>query len=187
MLANIAFLHRGCPAVIPTFYWRDGDSVYWHGSRASRMLRSIQGTEICLSVTHLDGLVLGRSAFHHSANYRSAILYGSPKRLADDEERRHHLRNMIEHFYPSRWDMLRPMSEQEFKATDVFRLNIDEFSTKVREGGPNDEPGDLAWPVWAGIVPVGLGAMDPIADAPAEGPVLAPPRWRNSLFFAAAT
>lgn len=165
-ICHVGYLIDGRPVVTPTSYWRDGDHVYFHGSSASRMLRTL-GTgalECCLTVTHTDGLVLARSAFHHSINYRSAMLFGTARRVDDDAELAQALERFVEHLIPGRWATLRPMTAQEQKATTVLRLDIDEASAKIRNWGVGDEPEDLALGVWAGVVPLRLVAGEPEPD-----------------------
>jgi nitroimidazol reductase NimA-like FMN-containing flavoprotein (pyridoxamine 5'-phosphate oxidase superfamily) len=164
IVCHIGFVHDDAPVVIPTLYWRDGSRVYWHGSRASRMLRSIAGAQICLTVTHLDGLVLARSAFHHSANYRSAVLFGRAAELSDRAERLAQLERMVGSLYPGRWPALRPIKPRELAATSILSLEISEFSVKVREGQNVEDERDADWPVWAGVIPLVLHAGTPQAD-----------------------
>lgn len=152
--------HVGCvidgrPFVTPTAYWRDDGVVYWHGSSASRMLRVLEAGGDCgLTVTHLDGLVLARSAFHHSLNYRSVMLFGKPCRVDDATEKRVKLEAFVERLYPGRWRELRPVSAKELRVTMVLGMHIDEASAKVRTGGPVDDGPDCALPIWAGAIPV---------------------------------
>ena len=154
--------------VIPTLYWRDGDRVYWHGSRASRMLRLAAGAEVCLAVTHLDGLVLTRSAFHHSVNYRSAVLFGRADEVTDAATRLAQLERLVESLYPGRWAKLRPVRARELAATKILCLAIDEYSAKVRTGPSQEDARDRDWPVWAGVIPLALHAGAARADAPSQ-------------------
>jgi nitroimidazol reductase NimA-like FMN-containing flavoprotein (pyridoxamine 5'-phosphate oxidase superfamily) len=161
---HIGHVIDGRPVVIPTLHWREDDTVYWHGSAASRMLRTnARGGEVCLTATLLDGFVLARSGFHHSANYRSVMCFGVP-RLVEADEKLAALRGFIERLYPGRWDTLRPPTVQELKATSVLALPIDEASAKLRTGGPVDDEEDLGLPVWAGVLPVRLVAGVPEPD-----------------------
>ncbi len=153
-LCHVGYLIEGRPSVTPTLQWREGEAVYWHGSSASRALRASGGMDVCLTVSLLDGLVLARSAFHHSANYRSVMLFGRATEVADPALKAAKLRTFIERLYPGRWDALRPITDQELKATTVLALPIAEASAKVRAGGPIDDEADHAWPVWAGVLPV---------------------------------
>jgi nitroimidazol reductase NimA-like FMN-containing flavoprotein (pyridoxamine 5'-phosphate oxidase superfamily) len=165
-MCHVAHLIGGRPVAIPTFHWRHGDSVYWHGSAASRMLRANKvGGEVCLTATLLDGFVMARSGFHHSANYRSAMCFGIPHLLEDRAEILLALKGFTDRLVPGRWETLRPPTEQEMKATSVFAMIIDEASAKIRTGPPGDDPGDEVWPIWGGVLPVGLTALPPQPDA----------------------
>lgn len=144
------------PIVMPTVQWREGDHVYWHASSASRGLKAADGAKVCLTVSILDGWVLGRSAMHHSVNYRSVLVFGTPTMITDVEVKEEKLKNMIEHLYPGRWDMLRPITTQELKATSVLSLPLEEASAKIRDAGVIDDEEDYALPIWAGVVPTHL-------------------------------
>jgi len=152
-LCHVGYLLDGKPAVTPTLQWREGDTVYWHGSSASRAIRSASGLDVCLTVTLMDGLVLARSAFHHSANYRSVMIYGRAVKVDDPEVKVQKLRNFVDNILPGRWESLRPMNDQEIKATTVLALPIEEASAKIRDGGPKDDDEDYELPIWAGIIP----------------------------------
>jgi nitroimidazol reductase NimA-like FMN-containing flavoprotein (pyridoxamine 5'-phosphate oxidase superfamily) len=171
-------VHGGAPLVIPTLYWREGDAVYLHGSAVSRMLEAAREATVCVTVTHLDALVLTRSAFHHSVNYRSALLLGRPEEVTDAAEKAAHLRTFMEGLMPGRWDQLRPVKPKELKATRLLRLPIDEASAKIRSGPPADDKADRDWPAWGGLIPIEtrLGRAQPDAHAKAG---LAPPRVLN--------
>ena len=162
-LCHVAYVIDGKPYCTPTLQWREGDHVYWHGSSASRFLRQAEDTEVCLTVTHFDGLVLARSAFYHSVNYRSVMLFGKAERVPDDEKAAK-LKNVTDAIFPGRWDSLRPISDQEVKATAVFRMKIDEGAAKVRAGDPEDEEEDYALPIWAGVIPLTLTEGEIIPD-----------------------
>jgi nitroimidazol reductase NimA-like FMN-containing flavoprotein (pyridoxamine 5'-phosphate oxidase superfamily) len=153
-LCHVGYVIDGKPSVTPSFHWREGDHVYWHGSSASRALRAAEGADVCLTVTLLDGLVLARSAFHHSANYRSVMLFGQATRVADPDLKLARLRAFVEGLYPGRWETLRPITEQELKATTVLSLPIEEASAKIRTGPPADAEADQGLPIWAGVLPV---------------------------------
>jgi hypothetical protein len=169
-LCHVGYVIDGKPYVTPTSYWREGDHVYWHGSSASRMLRTLSGdVDACLTVAHIDGLVLARSAFHHSINYRSVMLFGQARRIADPGEKERALRAFVERMYPGRWDELRPAHAQELKATSVLHMRIEEGAAKVRTGPPIDDEEDYTWPAWAGVVPVRT-----VAGAPQDDGRLAP-------------
>lgn len=156
------------PFVIPTLYGRDGDTLYLHGSAASRMLRHLaQGVPVCVTVTLLDGLVLARAAFHHSMNYRSVVILGTATLVDDPAEKLAALRTIVEHIVPHRWDDSRLPNEKELKATSVLRLPINEFSAKVRVGPPVDDAEDDSFPTWAGVIPMEL-EVKPGAAIPDE-------------------
>ncbi len=175
LVAHVAFQTEHGPALIPTAFWRDGDRLVFHGSAASRTLRALQpGASCSVCVTLLDGIVLARSGFHHSMNYRSVVVYGEPVELTDEAEKTAALRDFTEKIAPGRWEELRPPTAQELKATAVFALSLDEASAKVREGGPVDEEEDYALDVWAGVVPLWLARgdleRDPLMTAPTPDP-----------------
>ena len=165
VLCQIGFIFEGTPFVIPTLYWRSGRHLYFHGSNGSRMLKAMDNRDICFSTTHLDGLVLTRSAFHHSANYRSVMVLGRATRVEALEDRRIQLRNFANRLFPDRWDTLRPMKQKELRATTILRLPMKEFSAKVREGGPREDEEDLNWPAWAGVVPLWVQRGEARPDA----------------------
>jgi len=163
-LGHLGFVVDGQPYVIPMLYGRLGDDVYLHGSVASRLQRRLAtGVDVCLTVTLVDGLVLARSAFHHSMNYRSAVVFGTAVRVDGDEAVRG-LKAISDHLRPGRWDEVRPPSDVELRQTSVLRLDVEEASAKVRTGGPVDEPEDLDLPVWAGVIPCELAWGTPIPD-----------------------
>jgi nitroimidazol reductase NimA-like FMN-containing flavoprotein (pyridoxamine 5'-phosphate oxidase superfamily) len=164
-LAHVGFVVDQQPFVIPTLYGRDGDKLYLHGSAASRMLRTLDaGAPTCVTVTLVDGLVLARSAFHHSMNYRSVTAFGTARAIADPAEKTRALRVISEHLIAGRWDDVRGPSEKELKATAVLEFAIEEASAKVRTGPPIDDEEDYALPVWAGVLPLKLEAGDPEPD-----------------------
>ncbi len=165
LYCHIGFVQDGQPFVVPTGYGRDGDRLYVHGSSASRMVRSLaDGIDVCLTVTLIDGLVLGRSAFHHSTEYRSVMVLGRAT-LVEGDEKLHGLQTIVEHLVPGRWPDVRGPSEQELKATAVLRLDIAEASAKVRNHGVVDEEDDYALPIWAGVLPLALVPQPPIPDS----------------------
>jgi nitroimidazol reductase NimA-like FMN-containing flavoprotein (pyridoxamine 5'-phosphate oxidase superfamily) len=171
----VAFLVDGQPCVIPTLYVRVDDHLYVHGSPASRMLRTLtQGATVCVEVTLVDGLVLARSAFHHSMNYRSVVLYGSPFEVEDTAQKARILYALSEHIIRSRWREVREPSEDELRKTLVVGIPIAEASAKVRVGPPLDDEEDYALPVWAGVLPLRLVPGEPIADARLD-PAMQPP------------
>jgi nitroimidazol reductase NimA-like FMN-containing flavoprotein (pyridoxamine 5'-phosphate oxidase superfamily) len=158
LICHLGFVVDGQPYVIPTLHARVGDRLYVHGSAASRLLRHLAGgAPVCATVTLVDGLVLARSVFNHSVNYRSAVVFGTAT-LVEDGEKREALRALTEQLAPGRWDEARQPTEKELKATWILSLPIDEASAKVRTGPEEDEPEDLDLPVWAGVVPVHLAA-----------------------------
>ena len=153
------------PYVIPTVYGRDGNSLYIHGSAASRMLRNLdQGIPVCITVTLLDGLVLARSVFNHSMNYRSVVILATATLVNDPNEKLAALRAVSEHILPHRWDDTRQPNDKELKATSVLRIPIDEFSAKIRTGPPIDDEEDYLFPTWAGVIPLAMKSGAPLAD-----------------------
>jgi uncharacterized protein len=165
-LCHVGFEVDGQPYVIPTGYARSGDRLYIHGSAASRMLRTLgQGVQVCVTVTLVDGLVLARSAFHHSMNYRSVVVFGQARVVDDPEEKTAALAHFTNHIVPGRWDEVRQPTGQELKSTTVLALALDEVSAKVRTGGPIDDEEDYVLPIWAGVVPLRIEAGDPVPDA----------------------
>jgi nitroimidazol reductase NimA-like FMN-containing flavoprotein (pyridoxamine 5'-phosphate oxidase superfamily) len=164
-ICHVGFVVDNQPFVIPTGYGRSGDNLYIHGSAASRMLRNLdQGIAVCLTVTLLDGLVLARSIFNHSMNYRSVVVLGTAVAVEDPTEKLRALRALSEHILPGRWEESRQPNERELKATLVMRLPITEFSAKVRSGPPIDNEEDYSFPTWAGVVPLQMVAGSPIND-----------------------
>ena len=165
-LCHVGFVSDGQPFVIPTSYGRTGDSLYIHGSAASRMLRNLKdGVPVCVTVTLLDGLVLARSIFNHSMNYRSVVVLGKATLVDDPDEKLEALRLLSEHIIPGRWADARQPNERELKATSVLRLPIEEFSAKVRQGPVVDDEEDYSFPTWAGVVPIEIKTGEPIDDA----------------------
>jgi len=164
-LCHVGFVIDGQPVVIPTSYGRSGDTLYVHGSTASRMLRTMaSGLEVCVTVTLVDGLVLARSAFHHSMNYRSVVLFGTATLVEAAGEKTAALRAISEQIVPGRWDDVRWPTEQELKAAKVLALPISEASAKVRTGPPLDDEEDYAMKVWAGILPFRVQPQAPLPD-----------------------
>jgi uncharacterized protein len=165
-VCHVGFSVHGQPYVIPTNYGRSGHTLYLHGSAASRMLRTLSGgVPVCVTVTHVDGLVLARSAFHHSVNYRSVVILGTARLVEDPAEKMEALRVFTEHVMKGRWDDVRQPTEQELKATAVLAVPLDEVSAKERTGGPIDDEADYTLPVWAGVLPLETVAKNPEADA----------------------
>lgn len=164
-VCHMGFVHDGHPFVIPTSYWRIDDHLYVHGSAASRMLRSLaEGLDVCVTVTFVDGLVLARSAFHHSVNYRSVVVLGKATLLTSDEEKIAALHAFAERLTPGRWNELRYPNERELKATSVLKLPLAEASAKVRQGAPQDDAEDYALNCWAGVIPFETVVRPPEAD-----------------------
>jgi nitroimidazol reductase NimA-like FMN-containing flavoprotein (pyridoxamine 5'-phosphate oxidase superfamily) len=164
-LAHVGFNVNGQPFVIPTLFGRAGEKLYLHGSAASRTLRELEtGVAACVTVTLVDGLVLARSAFHHSMNYRSVVAFGTARKIGDPEQKREALRAISEHVIRGRWDDVRGPVEKELKATAVLEFTIEEASAKIRTGPPLDDEEDYALPMWAGILPLELTAKAPVDD-----------------------
>jgi uncharacterized protein len=164
-VCHVGFAVDGSQYVIPTGYGRDGNVLYVHGSSASRMLRTLeQGVQVCVTVTLLDGLVLARSTFHHSMNYRSVVVFGVGSVVEENEEKLKALRAFSEQVIPGRWDGVREPDQDELKATLVLKLPLTEASAKVRTGPPIDDEPDYALPVWAGVLPLHLQVGTPVPD-----------------------
>src|SRR6266852_4286735 len=164
-VCHVGFVVDGQPYVIPTNFGRVGETLYLHGSAASRMLRTLsQGIPVCVTATLIDGLVLARSAFHHSVNYRSVVILGTARLVTDPAEKMEALRVFTEHVMKGRWDDVRQPTEQELKATTVLALPLEEVSAKVRTGGPIDDEEDYALAVWAGVLPLETVAQEPLPD-----------------------
>ncbi|MGE5206205.1 MAG: pyridoxamine 5'-phosphate oxidase family protein [Chlamydiota bacterium] len=163
LVCHVGFVSDGQPYVIPTGYGRIGDNLYIHGSAASRMLRDLEkGIAMCVTVTLLDGLVMARAAFSHSMNYRSVVVLGKAHLVEDPEEKTAALKVITEHIVPGRWAETRWPTEQELKATSVLKLPLTEASAKIRSGGPKDKDEDVAYPVWAGVLPLSLVPGAPV-------------------------
>jgi nitroimidazol reductase NimA-like FMN-containing flavoprotein (pyridoxamine 5'-phosphate oxidase superfamily) len=179
-ICHVSFVFDGQPFVIPTGYARAGDELYIHGSQVSRMLRTLStGIDVCVAVTLVDGLVLARSAFHHSVNYRSVVIFGRAAIVAEKEAKLAALLAFSEQVIPGRWDDVRQPTDQELKATTVLSLPLVEASAKVRTGPPIDDDEDYALNVWAGVLPLKLVAGDPISDPRLPESIEAPDYTRN--------
>ncbi len=164
-VAHVGFTIDEQTFVIPTGYARTGDNLLIHGSQASRMMRAMAWEiQVCATVTLIDGLVLARSAFHHSMNYRSVVIFGTAKVIQDKEEKLEALRALTEHIIPNRWQDVRPPNEKEMKATMVLSLPIEEASAKIRTGNPVDDEADFKMETWAGVIPIESTAKEPIRD-----------------------
>jgi uncharacterized protein len=164
-LAHVGFTVNAQPFVIPTLFGREGDNLFLHGSAASRMLGELQaGIPACVTVTVVDGLVLARSAFHHSINYRSVVAFGTARKIEDPAAKTRALRIVSEHVIAGRWNDVRQPAEKELKATSVLEFAIEEASAKIRQGPPIDDEEDYALPVWAGVLPLSLDPGKPVPD-----------------------
>jgi nitroimidazol reductase NimA-like FMN-containing flavoprotein (pyridoxamine 5'-phosphate oxidase superfamily) len=173
-VAHVGYNCGGAPYVTPTLQWREGNHIYWHGSAASRMLETVDEADVCVTVTLIDGFVLARSAFHHSVNYRSVMLLGRALKISDPVEKEARLQAFVGSLFPGRWDILRPVTTQELKATSVLTLPITEASAKVRCGPPKDDEDDYELNIWAGVLPIRMEILPPQAD-PKLKPGLAAP------------
>ncbi|MDH2429061.1 pyridoxamine 5'-phosphate oxidase family protein [Sphaerisporangium sp. TRM90804] len=162
LICHLGVVVDGSPMVVPTGYGRVGDTLYLHGSTGTRSLRA--AGEVCVTVTHVDGIVLARSAFHHSVNYRSAMIYGTARVVDDPDERWEGLRALTEHLAPGQWDTVRLPDKKELAGTTVIALSLAEASVKVRQGPPNDDDEDYALPVWAGVLPLRVSWGTPEPD-----------------------
>jgi nitroimidazol reductase NimA-like FMN-containing flavoprotein (pyridoxamine 5'-phosphate oxidase superfamily) len=164
-LCHVSYLFEGSSVIIPTAYARKDDTIYIHGAMKNRMMnRILDQNQACVAVTHLDGMVLARSAFHHSFNYRSAVVFGTPEIIKDDNEKTMVLKMITDNILPNRWEEVREPSEKELTATLVIGIRIDEASVKIRSGAPVDDKEDYDLPIWAGELPMQLEFSDPITD-----------------------
>ena len=165
LVCHVGFVAHGKPYVIPTGYVRLGDNLYFHGAVASRMMNALgEGADVCVTVTLLDGLVLARSAFSHSMNYRSVVVFGRARLVEDAREKLEALRAFTEHVVPGRWNVARRPNREELNETKVLALALDEASAKVRTGPPIDKEEDYELPVWAGVIPLRLAAGEAVSD-----------------------
>ncbi|NUO97885.1 MAG: pyridoxamine 5'-phosphate oxidase family protein [Nonomuraea sp.] len=164
LICHLGVVADGHPMVVPTGYGRIGDTLYLHGSTGARSLRAGAGDEVCVTVTHVDGIVLARSVFNHSVNYRSAIIYGRARLVTDPDERLAGLRALTEQLAPGQWDYARRPTRKELAATAVLALSLEEASVKIRRGAPSDEEEDYALPVWAGVAPLVTSWGEPQPD-----------------------
>jgi nitroimidazol reductase NimA-like FMN-containing flavoprotein (pyridoxamine 5'-phosphate oxidase superfamily) len=186
LICHIGFVVDRQPYVIPTTHARRGDRLYVHGSAASRMLKTLQGgLPICATATLLDGLVMARSAFHHSMNYRSVVVLGVATEVSDPSEKRAALRAIVEHVARDRWAEVRPPTEAELNATMVLSIPLQEVSAKIRTGPPLDDESDYGWPCWAGEIPLRLTSFAPVSDPRLDSRVEAP-GWAKSYRRAGA-
>lgn len=177
MLCTVAFQLDGAVHAIPTIHWREGGHLYLHGAKASRMLKALTEGEACVTIALADGLVLARSAMHHSMNYRSVVVYGRFEAVTEPAHKLASLRAFIDGLYPGRWDTLRPITEKELNATSVLRIALDEASAKVRDWGVKDDEEDLDWPVWAGVIPLRTLAGEPVTEPDSVARSVSPTRF----------
>jgi nitroimidazol reductase NimA-like FMN-containing flavoprotein (pyridoxamine 5'-phosphate oxidase superfamily) len=183
LVCHVGFVSDGCPVVIPTTYVRIDDDLYLHGATANRGLRTLaEGGTACVTVTLVDGLVLARSTFHHSINYRSVVLFGAAERVDGEREKAEVLHALVEHLVPGRTGDARLPTSEELRATLVVRLPIVEASAKVRTGGPIDDEPDMGLAVWAGEIPLALVAGTPIAAADLAGGIEVPAYAHPKLY-----
>jgi nitroimidazol reductase NimA-like FMN-containing flavoprotein (pyridoxamine 5'-phosphate oxidase superfamily) len=173
-VSHVGYNIDGQPFVTPTLHWREGDHLYWHGSAASRMLERSEDADVCVTVTLIDSFVLARSAFHHSVNYRSVMVFGQAKVVSDPAEKEERLKAFVDGMFPGRWSTLRPVTAQELKATTVLTVPITEASAKIRTGPPKDDEEDYTLDIWAGLLPLVVNSLPPIDD-PRLKPGLVPP------------
>jgi nitroimidazol reductase NimA-like FMN-containing flavoprotein (pyridoxamine 5'-phosphate oxidase superfamily) len=177
LICNIAFQIEGAVHAIPTIHWRDGEHLYIHGAKASRMLKALTEGEACVTIALADGLVLARSAMHHSMNYRSVVIYGQFERVTEAADKQRSLQALIEGLSPGRWDALRPINDKELNATSVLRIPLAEASAKVRDSGVQDDEADLGWPVWAGVIPLNIVGGAPRREDDSVGHTVPPTRF----------
>ena len=181
LLCHVGYVIDGQPYVTPTAYWREGDRVFWHGSSASRMLRQVEtGIPICFTVAMLDGLVLARSGYHSSINYRSVMAFGRAEKITDPEEKLASLVAFSERITHGRWAEQRPVNKQEMKATTVLTMRLEEVAAKIRTGPPGDDEEDYALDVWAGVVPV-HSVVGTAEDDPRLKPGIAQPDYLKTV------
>lgn len=163
-ICSVGYVFDGAPFVTTTLQWREGSHIYWHGSSASRMLEACEDAQVCVNVSIIDGFVMARSAFNHSCNYRSVMVFGTARKISDPAGKEQRLRTFTEKLYPGRWDVLRSATVQEMKATTVLSLALDECAAKIRSGPPGDDEEDYGLPIWAGVIPVQLQVLAPVDD-----------------------
>ncbi len=180
-LCTVGYVFDGQPVVTPTLQWREGNHIYWHGSSASRMLETSENAKVCVNVTLFDGMVMARSAFNHSCNYRSVMAFGTAFKVTDVAEKEERLRIFVETLFPGRWAQLRAMTAKDVKATTVLGLELNEVSAKVRNGPPGDDEEDYGVPVWAGVIPMATVAGAPIPDSRLMPGIPAPDHVRDFL------
>ncbi|MFI6498812.1 pyridoxamine 5'-phosphate oxidase family protein [Nonomuraea typhae] len=179
LICHLGVVRDGHPMVVPTGYGRIGETLYVHGSTGATSLRSGQGAEVCVTVTHVDGIVLARSIFNHSFNYRCAMIYGTARPVTDPDEHLEGLRALSEHLAPGQWDYTRRPTRKELAATSVLALPLEEASVKIRRGAPGDDDADYALPIWAGVLPVVTGFGPPVPDPVLPEGTAVPPHILN--------
>lgn len=187
MICHLGVVMDGAPVVLPTAYGRIGDTLYLHGSSANRSLHAADRQQVCVTVTHVDGLVCARSVFSHSVNYRCAVVFGTARIVADADERLAGLRAVTEQLIPGRWDAVRAPTRKELAATSVLAIPLAEASVKIRTGPPGDEPEDLESPVWAGVVPMAVSFGEPEPDPALRPGIGTPDHIRLRAGLAAAS
>lgn len=163
-MCTVGYVFNGSPYVTPTLQWREGNHIYWHGSAASRMLEACEETQVCVNVTLFDGMVMARSAFNHSCNYRSVMAFGTAHKVIEHDDKEARLKAMVDQLFPGRWDLLRAITAKELKATTILGLELNEVSAKVRSGPPEDDEEDYALPIWAGVVPLQTATLPAVDD-----------------------
>ena len=179
LVCHLGVVADGDPVVLPTAYGRDGDTLYLHGSSANGAFWAADGQRVCVTVTHLDGLVAARSVFSHSVNYRSAVIFGTASVVTDEDERWQALRVITDHLIPGRWAAARQPTTKEMAATSVMSLPLTEASVKIRTGMPKDDPEDLELDVWAGVLPVSVTFGEPVPDPEQRGEIPLPAHIRD--------
>ena len=180
-MCTVGYVFDGQPVVTPTLQWREGGHIYWHGSSASRMLEKCEGAKVCVNVTMFDGMVMARSAFNHSCNYRSVMAFGTAFKIMDVAEKQARLKTFVDTLFPGRWPQLRAMTAKEVKATTILGLELNEVSAKVRNGPPGDDEEDYSVPVWAGIIPLSTFVGAQIPDPRLMAGISVPPHVTDYL------
>jgi nitroimidazol reductase NimA-like FMN-containing flavoprotein (pyridoxamine 5'-phosphate oxidase superfamily) len=175
-ICNIGFVHNGKPIVIPMTYWREGEYVYFHSGTKGRFATACSNSDICLTVTHFDGLVLGHSAFNHSFNYRSVVVHGRAEVIQDHDTKAELMKSFVEHVMPGRYQDIRPVKDNEVRALTLMRLKLQEVSAKIRDEFPDEETVSPDWPAWIGVVPAKIVFAPPVSD-PSRNKVGAPPAY----------
>lgn len=181
LLCTVAFQWEGSVHAIPTLHWREGDHLYLHAAKASRLGQALLAGEACVSIALADGLVLARSAKHHSMNYRAVVIYGQLELVTDAAEKTRSLEAFIDGLYPGRWATLRPINDKELNATGLLRIPLAEASAKVRNWGVKDDAEDLSWPAWAGVIPLNTVPGAPVAEADSVVAEVPPTRFDREL------